>query len=122
MSAAAKGVEVNQRHVAGWKHLRVGAVGDEPWVPACLRAQDLHASGHFFGAGDEGEKSEETQDDVCRIFRDEDDANEASENRRRDGGGRGVGRCTSPSGTWSFFCCRPLLERRLNVRRHALGQ
>ena len=27
VSAVPKGVEVNQRHVAGWKHLRVGEVG-----------------------------------------------------------------------------------------------
>ena len=67
-------------------HLRVGEVGDEPWLSALQCAQDLHASGHLFGTSDENEVSEETQDDVCHILGDEDDADEAS--------------------TCSFFCCR----------------
>ena len=53
---------------AGWKHLWVGEVGDEAWLSALQRAQDLRASGHLFGPGDENKVGEETQDDVCQIL------------------------------------------------------
>ena len=95
VSAAANEVEVNQRHVAGWRHLQVGEVGDEAWSSALQRAQGLHANEHVFGTVDEIEEGEETQDDVRHLLG-EGEADKASETADE----RGV----SSHGTCAFLC------------------